>query len=284
VKITEVRREFAGQEAMTLLQQAADKLGHDMGKRPTDLVLANAALIGHTGRAREAAASLHAPPLTHRRARTLSDAATDHRADMKKRGGIRATLERLSRIWRLYRAQQVDQNGYPACVGATEEHWEKSLPVYMRKGLGFLAMYQEAKKIDGYAGEGTDALSMYLVCKNLGLVDGDPYWYGGPQDDEALDYWLENVGGVWVGWNIPESMFRTDQANPMATAPLSGAFQYGHEMFFLGTDRKAKTRMGVQSWGRENYGVDGRFTVRDDQWATLHSNGGDCLGAKQRAA
>jgi hypothetical protein len=275
-----MRLEFTLQQGLIL--QAAEKVGHPLGDRKTDLVLANAIMTGHCGRARPAEASLHVMPLRQRREHSLSDAATELQLAIRRGIGFRQAYQRWLRTWRLYRAQQVDQNGYPACVGATEEHWEKSLPVYHRKGLGFLEMYRRAKLIDGYAGDGTDVVSMFEVCRELGLIEGDPWWWNGPHDNEAADYWLLNKGGLWVGWNIPESMFRADPVS--GAVEVTGPYIYGHEMFFVGTDRKEKVRWGVQSWGRRNYGISGRFKVRDEQWDRLMANGGDCQGVMERAA
>jgi hypothetical protein len=268
-------------DSVAQMELAAAKLGHPLGKRKTDPVLAAAVLVGHCGRARPAEASIHAPVGRERRAHSLSDAVTELERTARRGSGVTRALQRWLRTWRLYRAQQVDQNGYPACVGATEEHWEKSLPVYHRKGLGYLEMYRRAKLIDGYAGDGTDVVSMMQVCRDLGLIEGQPWWWNGPQDNEAADYWLLNKGGLWVGWNIPESMFR---AQPDGSVEVTGPFIYGHEMFAVGTDRKKKRRWIVQSWGRHSYGQGGRFFVTDAQWDQLMANGGDSQGVMEKAA
>lgn len=266
-------------ESSFLFEQAADILRHPMGKRATDPYLARAAIYGHTGRResaeRVAAQAAMGPPAS------LTEGAEiiKKRRGKRKLEGVRSLAERWARTWRLYRSQQVDQGSHPACVGATVEHWQKSLPVYTRKPYDFLELYYRCKKIDGYSGPGTDVLSMLAVCRELGLITGEQWWYQGKGDEEALDWWLLNKGGVWVGVNMTESMFR---ATPEGGVTIEGQPMYGHEMFFPGTDRKAGRRWGVQSWLPNSYGRGNRFYYTDSQWDWLYQNAGlDCVGVEE---
>jgi hypothetical protein len=272
-----------GKEAINqalLFAQAADILRHPMGKRATDPYLAKAAIHGHTGRR---AVGLGVPrggtvPSLSQGVERIKRRRSRHQPT-RSFADIRAAAERVARTWRLYRSQQVDQGQHPACVGATVEHWQKSLPVYTRKPYGFLDLYQRCKAIDGYPGDGTDVLSMLKVCRELGLITADEWWYQGSQDNEALDWWFLNKGGLWVGVNMTESMFRS---GPDGAVVVEGEPRYGHEMFFAGTDRTKRRRWGVQSWGVNNYGDRGRFYWTDSQWDWLWNNAVlDCVGVEE---
>lgn len=269
-----------------LYDKAAEILQHPMGNRKTDPYLAHAAIRGHLGRI----AHTHTPV-----PRTALGSLTDGVADLLVRAGkankvvgavedwpglgVRAAAARWLRTWRLYRSQQVDQNGYPACVGATVHHWRRSLPVYGKVEHGWwLSFYNVCKQLDGYAGDGTYVTTALEVCRRMGLIGPQEWWWTGVQDNAAADWWLLNKGGLWVGMNIPESMFR---ANPDGSVELVPPYVYGHEMFFIGTDRKRKRRWCPQTWG-PSYGVRGRFYLTDEQWDELMVQGqGDAVGVEE---
>jgi hypothetical protein len=289
-----------------LLAEAEKILDHPM-KRKTDPYLARAVVKGHTGRAGKSTIDgVIKSPLTGAANRPWSagawagDLTTGAHEFARQPPTARARLASLiarirqKRTWYLRKEDQVDQNGYPACVAATGQHWERTEPVRNYRGLGFMEMYRLCKLRDGAPNEdGTWAWALLEVYHELGLVHSS-WWWTGPHDNLAIDEWLLNVGSLWWGVYMPESMFRTynpdtglwtQVGDKRAIVKVEGHFRYGHEMQIIGTDRKRKTRLIQQSWGRHNWGIDGRAEIADADFDRLMLAGGDLFGViEQRAA
>jgi hypothetical protein len=271
-----------------VLDQVAVILRHPFrGLRKTDPQLAQAALTGHLGLRR----SRPAAEAAIREHGSLADGLRELKVPVRPKGvsRLRSLLRILQRRWYLRRNLQVDQGQTPWCVDATRCHWQLSLPLYGRLTHLLGDLYEECKKIDPWPGEdGTSATYMLQVCERLGLVESS-WWYSGPADAEATLRWLTEVGGLWFGAMWPESAFRTDDYG-LVTAV--GPWQYGHEVFLIGRTRSFRRLgpaiEGVQSWGQDNYGIRGRFWIREqdffDHWMHPDQGWGDLVGVVEKAA
>lgn len=258
--------------------KAEEILGHPLGRRQSDDKLAMAAVLGHLGRPRGS---------TGGGSGSLSqgvDQVIRGRQNLWARARRlfgAGPAPRLMRTWRLPRSWQLDQNGTPQCVAYTEEHWRLSLPMVGRARLGPAEMYRRAKLIDGWPGQdGTDASAMLAVCTELGIVESHWWWQSEP-DTAAADEWLLNVGPMWLGAWWSESMFRTTAKGMIE---VTGELKYGHETLVLGTNRRQKMRLIQNSWGRSNFGVDGRGWIRDEDFNRLMAEGGDLIGVVEKRA
>jgi hypothetical protein len=117
------------------LTRAEEILGHPLGRRKSDPQLAMAEVTGHLG-------------LRSTQRNLFSRAAVRERLSsgviaIGRRGSVlKAALAhvRQKRTWYLPVQDQVDQNGYPVCVAATGEMWEKCEPMRSYRGLGFMAL------------------------------------------------------------------------------------------------------------------------------------------------
>jgi hypothetical protein len=251
---------------MILYDRARHLLGHPIGNRASDPQLAVAVVHGHLGRLRSA------HPVT----RSLDDG---YRAARHRRPRAHVAVPRTSRVWRLYRSQQLDQGQTPHCVAYTETHWERSLPTYNRTGLTPAEKYLRAKQFDGYPTEdGTTAYAMMEVCRQLGLVHSH-WWWQGLSDMDAAIRWLLDIGPLWWGAGWSESMFRTDA---LGVIHPTGPMPYGHETLWCGYHRNYK-RLGpciqaANSWGNQNFGLQGRFWIRLNDFTEILSHDTDLVG------
>ena len=283
-----------------LHERVAAKLGHPFhGRRKTDVQLARAALEGHLGWRR--ATKIFVTPSDHG---SLTEGLKEKRIPVSRTGVARlwtilAELRQRQRRWRLLRAMQVDQGNTPWCVDATRCHWQLSLPVYGRLTHPIGNLYAECKKIDPWPGQdGTSAEFMLTVCQQMGLVESAWWWYG-QQDNDALIRWLVEVGGIWFGAMWPEDAFRTritDQTtfatDGLIDVSAEAQWLYGHEVFLIGRHRNYQGMgpclEGVQSWGQDNYGVRGRFWIREqeffDRWMNPDLGWGDAVGVVEKSA
>jgi hypothetical protein len=297
---------------IAMRELVAEKLNRPVekfGNRRTDLYLARAVIRGDLGRKGESQlgdafgtldGGVHfAGPLRE------APADPDVLDDLRSRGYGEATRRLVARLrqkrtWYLPLDDQIDQGNTPKCVAATGEHWEMCEPRRNYSGLGFHVIYDRCKAIDGAPNEeGTWASALLRVYQDLGMVKSS-WWWTSPADTPAIDEWLLNVGPMWWGVYMPESMFRTYDpirleagngspwsrpGDKRAIVKVEGPLEYGHEMLLIGTDRKRKTRLIQQSWGRYSWGVDGRAEVPDAAFDHLMAGGGDLFGViEQRRA
>lgn len=274
------------------LDQVADILQHPFrGLRATDPQLARAALTGTLGRRRHLGTILASSHGSLTEGLREQGVVVHPRSVIERLRSYYRQLAIQSRRWYLRRAQQVDQGNTPWCVDATRCHWQLSLPVYGRLSHALGALYEECKKIDPWPGEdGTSAEYMLTVCQERGIVDSS-WWYQGPQDADALLRWLTEVGGVWFGASWPEDAFRT-RPDGVVEVRSDAQWLYGHETYLIGRQRNYR-RMGphiegVQSWGRYNYGIDGRFFIPEqeffDRWMHPDQGWGDAVGVVEKLA
>lgn len=275
------------------LEAIAQKLGHPFGRRATDVQLGMAVEKGHTGllglsrnapiTADGSLADGHEEALM--REKLLPNLFRNRRY---ARARAAAAAERTRRLWPLRRAEQADQGEYPACVGATEENWEKSRPIENRRGLGFLEMYRRAKLIDGYPNEdGTTSDAMVQVCQDLGLVESAWRYNGTAQDKVAAVRYLLDVSPLWWGCGWPESAFRTrlDPKTNLETGliDVTGPCVYGHETLIVGYHpfRRLGNVFEIANWPQ--WGVLGRgYILEADFWRWMDEGQGDLLGVLEK--
>ncbi len=252
------------------LAEAGERLGHPMGNRATDPQLAQAVLTGHLGRRPSIEAGGESASLTAG-LRAQQPGMLRRAWDALVR---RSVTPRTSRRWYLRRSEQQDQGATSQCVAYTQKHWELAVPTINRAGLPEAEMYARCKAIDRWPGEdGTSAEAMLTVCQQLGVVQSH-WWWTGPQDDEAARRWLLDVGPMWVGLNIPESFFRTDD---QGLVTVEGDLMYGHEMLVIGYHASRKMWELCNSWSNE-WGLLGRGFVRDQDFLRMLQEGGDLIG------
>lgn len=265
-----------------MVTQATEILGHPLGKRKTDDKLAMAAVKGNLGLRQTLPGAYE----------SLSQGV----AAIGRQGSAMAALVariRQKRTWYLPRAQQVDQNGYPACVAATGEEWEHCEPLRTSRTLGFMEIYRRCKLVDGDTQDGTWASSMLRVYAELQKVRTS-WWWKGTEDNAAIDDWLLNIGPLWWGAYWQESAFRTVAQSPRDGSTIRGKHfmecvgekRWGHEVLIIGTDRTRRTRTIVNHWGLEHWGIEGRAEILDEDFADhLEHGGADLFGVvEQRAA
>jgi hypothetical protein len=273
----------------------AKELGHPFGRRATDPQLRMAVEKGHTGLLRKSPkvwADVGSLADGHEEAfarqvnvhRLLSP----FRHFLAARRMRQAAAERTHRIWPLRRSEQADQGQLPACVGATEENWEKSRPVEYRTGFGLAEMYRRAKLVDGFPGEdGTTSDAMVQVCQDLGLVEQAFRYDGTTKDKLALIRWLVDVSSVWWGCGWPESAFRTrlDPATNTETGliDVTGPCIYGHEVLILGYHKFKRLGPAFQIVNWPQWGVVGRgWILENDFWRWMDEGSGDLLGVLEK--
>lgn len=285
-----------------VLRQVEEKLQHPFrGMRATDTQLARAALTGTLGWRR--ASRVLPRSVDHG---SLTDGLQEKNIPVRRSGIGRAwslllELRQRQRRWRLLRNMQVDQGNTPWCVDATRCHWQLSLPVYGKLFHPLGTFYDLAKQIDPWPGQdGTSAEYMLTVCQQHSLVES-AWWWTGPQDNDALIRWLVEVGGIWFGAMWPEDAFRTRQIKqPDGTYTTDGVVEvfpdakwlYGHEVFLIGRQRNWKRQgphiEGTQSWGKDNYGIEGRFFIPEqdffDRWMHPDHGWGDAVGVVEQKA
>lgn len=181
------------------------------------------------------------------------------------------------KTWALPRKEQLDQGNTPMCVDYTRKHWEISKPIHRRKGAAAGDYYVRCKAIDGFPGEeGTDARTMLKICQEDGIV-GNYFWYTG--DIEQASLWVLLHGPMWLGSYWTDSMLQT---YPDGRMEVTGPFQYGHEVLVISRDT-VKHRWGiVNSWGNDNFGVQGRGWMSDEDFKKLLDADGDLVGVTEQ--
>lgn len=266
----------------TRMEQAAEILQHPMGNRTTDPQLALAAVLGHLGRRRSG-------PMPGGR---LTEGVKALRRRQAAEKGLFSLMRHTlfgaapvviptKRTWRMPRAWQLDQGDTPQCVAFAKAHWHLSLPIALMHPVP-AADYMRAKQLDLHPDEeGTDAAAMLKVALEQGVVDSS-WWWRGPADTEAMDEWILTKGPVWFGAYWSESMFRTDP-NARGRMVVSGPLLYGHETILIGSDRKAKTRTVLNSWGT-GWGNEGRGILADADFDRMMDEGGDVVAVIERRA
>jgi hypothetical protein len=89
----------------------------------------------------------------------------------------------------------------------------------------------------------------------------------------------------------PEDAFRTGPDGIIRVAD-GASWLYGHEVFLIGRQRNYQRRGPhleiQQSWGRYNYGIDGRAFIPEqtffDRWMDAQQGWGDLIGVVEKAA
>ncbi len=183
------------------------------------------------------------------------------------------------RLWYLRRDQQVDQGNTPHCVAATAKHWERSWPVGQQSGLDVDGLYSEFKKLDGYPDQdGSDGHAALKYYKGVGMVSNYFWWDG---DDEALDLWLLTAGTAAFGAYWTDEMFQTLPDGRITVG--MGTMYAGHETLLNGFDRKTGRTYLVNSWGLDNFGIQGRgYLTYEDRRRLLDYYGDAVVMVQQR--
>jgi len=260
---------------------AEDILGHHLGKRVADEVLAHAAVRGHLGllpRATFPGFSSIAPPVTIPGS-ILEGLPYARRFRAKHGAEVGRGLgpsPRKRRLWSLRRSWQLDQGNTPQCVAFTKKHWELAQPIGYRLGRTTPgADYRRMKQLDGYPDlEGTWFEFALQVAQEQGIVER--HWqYQGPEDFDAVTQWILDVGPVAWGAYWPESMFRTDAAGLIEVV---GEFKWGHQTLIIGTDIDAEEDIVLNSWGNTRFGIDGRGRLKWADRKRHFENGADLFG------
>lgn len=284
------------------VQVAEERLNHPVGRRKTDDQLIMATHIGHVGRLAGPPAGTFGHPIQpivgpeRSLTRGFDDAVRPLLRKPRRlldprswfRGAPAVLPTRYARLHRLVRALQQDQDGTPQCVAYTKKHWELASPIGGGKRRPPAEDYARAKELDGWPGaDGTTGWAMLQVAEEQGMVESS-WWWTGPDDDEAARDWLLYFGSLWNGADWTEAMFRADPSNGFPDGllqPGAGPFIYGHETLVLGANTRRKTRTILNSWGRANWGVDGRAEIPEEEFSRLMIEGrGDLVGVIERRA
>lgn len=142
-----------------------------------------------------------------------------------------------------------DQGDSPYCVGYAWAHWIQDGPV-MHPGtppvIAPQKIYEEAQKVDEWAGEnyeGTSVRGGVKFLKALGNVTSY-YW---AFDLNTIVQYLLNYGPMVVGTNWYNSMFSPNRSGIIrATGDLAG----GHAYVLNGVDTRKRLIRIKNSWGR----------------------------------
>jgi hypothetical protein len=179
-------------------------------------------------------------------------------------------------MW-LYHGQVLDQGQIGSCTGNAAVEVLMSGPYYNVLKKIFvesdaLTIYEMATHIDGIPGvyppddTGSSGLAVMKACKKKGWITGYNHAFG---IDHALGALM--VGPVITGVPWYEDMFTPDKDGFVHPG---GAMAGGHEFTVLGYDITKDAVYCLNHWTAQ-WGLNGFFWIKSNDWDKLLQNGGD---------
>ena len=169
-----------------------------------------------------------------------------------------------------------DQKNTPQCVGYAWAHWLEDGPVEQSGTPPIIqpsVIYQNAQKLDEWAGENYDGTSVRGAVKYLKVRNkvSSYYW---AYDLQSLITTVLNLGPVVVGTNWYEGMF---YPNTKGIIRSTGRLAGGHAYVINGVDTKTKMFRIKNSWGKI-WGQKGHaFISFNDMSRLIREDGEICL-------
>ena len=176
-----------------------------------------------------------------------------------------------------------DQGITPQCVGYSWTHWLAEGPktqysIIKEKGMPFdpSILYNEAQKVDDWAGENYDGTSVRAgakVLKTHGFIDA---YYWAWTVDEVVNSLL-TLGPVVVGTNWTMGMFYPNEEGIISP---TGRTVGGHAYLLDGINLKKGLIRIKNSWGRNWSNKGFAYISIDDMDTLIRANGEACIATE----
>lgn len=188
---------------------------------------------------------------------------------------IRELVPKKQRSYTWRCDEWLDQGREGACVGFAWAHDMAARPkVIVTNTQQALLIYREAQRLDEWPGEaysGTSVLAGAKVVSKLGYMPQYRWAFGLDDLILAVGY----AGPAVLGINWYEGMYDTDAKGYIhPTGQLMG----GHAILCHSVNIPGKYFVLHNSWGKDNFGVQGKAKISfDDMGRLLHEQGEACV-------
>jgi hypothetical protein len=168
----------------------------------------------------------------------------------------------------------LDQGQEGACTGFGTAHEAAARPVVIKNITNDIAMqiYKRARQLDEWPGENYEGSSV------LGAVKAavEKKWYAEYRwafGEEDLALTVGYYGPVILGINWYTGMCQTDSSGMIHP---TGRIEGGHCVLCNGYSKTKRLYRIHNSWGKDNYGINGEAFISEEDMSRLLDEQGEC--------
>ena len=186
----------------------------------------------------------------------------------------------IKRLW--LTGSVLDQGPTPECVAFSGVQYLKTAPIQNNPAFSPLELYEECKKIDGFAGEdGTTVEALFKVLKAKGFVES---FHWAETTDDAIN-WILNYGPVVMGFLVDGGVFEDAEGDFFVNISGQGD---GHAVLLSGADidklcpdgSRGAARL-TNSWGTGWY-CGGKAWISFTDLKKVLDTGGELVAAVEK--